>query len=106
MHATRTAVLLAADHDLDVLSEMEHELRKRYDADYRVVCESSAEVVIARLEELKTAGEELALVLAEQCLPGTTGFLEYVCRIYSTAKRALLIVRRPRRLVVPCSNQF
>jgi len=90
---SKTPVLLAVDHDLDALSEIQRELRKRYEQDYRVVCESSTEAATARLEELKAAGEELALVLAEQWMPGTAGteFLEYVRRIYPTAKRALLI---------------
>jgi thioredoxin reductase (NADPH) len=90
---SQTPVLLAVDHDLDALSEIQRELRKRYDQDYRVVCESSTEAATARLEELKAGGEELALVLSEQWMPGMTGteFLEYVRRIYPTAKRALLI---------------
>jgi hypothetical protein len=103
---SKTPVLLAVDHDLDALSEIERELRKRYDQDYRVVCESSTEAATARLEDLKAAGEELALVLAEQWMPGTTGtaFLEYVRRLFPTAKRALLIgwwgsgrIGRPQR---------
>jgi thioredoxin reductase (NADPH) len=90
---SKTPVLLAVDHDLDALSEIERELRKRYDQDYRVMCESSTDAATARLEDLKAAGEELALVLAEQWMPGTTGtaFLEYVRRLFPTAKRALLI---------------
>jgi thioredoxin reductase (NADPH) len=90
---SETPVLLAVDHDLDALSEIQRELRKRYAQDYRVVCERSTEAATARLEELEAAGEELALVLAEQWMPGTTGteFLEYVRRIYPTAKRALLV---------------
>ena len=90
---SKTPVLLAVDHDLDALSEIQRELRKRYDQDYRVMCESSTEAATARLEELKAAGEEVALVLADQWMPGTNGteFLEYVRRIYPTAKRALLI---------------
>jgi thioredoxin reductase (NADPH) len=90
---SKTPVLLAVDHDLEALSEIQRELRKRYDQDYRIMCESSTEAATARLEELKAAGEELALVLAEQWMPGTNGteFLEYVRRIYPTAKRALLI---------------
>jgi thioredoxin reductase (NADPH) len=90
---SKTSVLLAVDRDLDALSEIQRELRKRYDQDYRVVCESSTEAATARVEELKAAGEELALVLTEQWMPGTTGteFLEYIRRIYPTAKRALLI---------------
>jgi thioredoxin reductase (NADPH) len=90
---SKTPVLLAVDHDLDALSEIQRELHKRYDQDYRVMCESSTEAATARLEELKAAGEEVALVLADQWMPGTNGteFLEYVRRIYPTAKRALLI---------------
>ena len=89
----KPAVLLAVDDHPEALDKIGHELRKRYDADYRIACESSVEAATRRLEKLKAAGEEVALVLADQWMPGTTGteFLEHVQRIYPTAKRALLV---------------
>jgi thioredoxin reductase (NADPH) len=89
----KPAVLLAVDDDPEALDKIGHELRKRYDADYRIACESSVAAATRRLEKLKAAGEEVALVLADQWMPGTTGteFLEHVQRIYPTAKRALLV---------------
>ena len=42
-------------------------------AHYQVVSGSSAEVALARLEELKAAGADVPLVLAGQRLPGMSG---------------------------------
>ena len=86
-------VLLAVDDDPRSLGKTGRELRKRYGEDYRIVCEGSAEAGMRRLRELKAADEEVAVVLADQWMPGMSGteFLGRVRRLYPTAKRALLI---------------
>jgi thioredoxin reductase (NADPH) len=85
-------VLLAVDEDPGARGRIERELRKRYGEDYRVVCEGSAEAAMAKLEKFEAAGEEVALVLADQWMPGTSGmeFLACARRLYPTAKRVLL----------------
>ena len=44
-------VILAVDGDPGDLKVIERELRSRYDADYRVVCEQSAEAGLRRLRD-------------------------------------------------------
>jgi thioredoxin reductase (NADPH) len=90
--ATRP-VLLAVDADADARGRIEGELRKRYGEDYRVVSEGSTEAAMARLREFEAAGEEVAVVLADQWMPGMSGteFLARVRHHFPTAKRALLI---------------
>ncbi len=85
-------VLLAVDETAESLGKVERELHNRYGDDYRVVCESSTEAAMKRLLDLKAAGEEVAVVLADQWLTGTTGveFLGRIRQLYPTAKRALL----------------
>src|ERR671916_201955 len=61
---TPKPVLLAVDA-AETFCEVERELRDRYGNDYRVVCESSAEAGMRRVQQLKTANEEVALVLAD-----------------------------------------
>jgi thioredoxin reductase (NADPH) len=91
-HASRP-VLLAVDDDVADLREISRELHKRYGEDYRVVCERYPEAALRRLQDLEEAGEEVALVLADQWMEGMSGpdFLTRAGEISSTAKRALLV---------------
>ncbi len=86
-------VLVAVEDDDDDLERISRELLKRYGEDYRIVCETSAERGLERLRELKAAGEDVVLVLADQWLPGASGteFLARTHDLFPTAKRALLI---------------
>jgi thioredoxin reductase (NADPH) len=88
-------VLLAVDGDPGARRVIEHELRKRYGEDYRVVCVGSAEVAMHRLQGFAAAGDDVAVVLADQWTPGMSGteFLTRVKNVYPTAKRALLIAQ-------------
>ena len=91
-------VLLAVDDDLIALATIEHELRQRYGSYYRVTCEDSPEAGMRTLRELRAADQEVAVVLADQWMPGMTGveFLTHTRRLYPDAKRALLFERGNR----------
>ena len=86
-------VMLVVDDDPIALERVERELRKRYGADYEVACENSAEAGLQRLAELKASGEDMALMLADQRMPGMKGieFLSRAHQVYPLAKRLLLI---------------
>jgi thioredoxin reductase (NADPH) len=86
-------VLFAIDEDASALSVVERELVDRYARSYRVVCVSSSEEAMVELEELKDAGEDVALVLAAQTFEGTTGseLLGKVRDVHAHAQRGLLI---------------
>jgi PleD family two-component response regulator len=66
-------VLLAVDDDADDRAKIEHELYDRYGRSYRIVCEASAEAGMSTLETLRTAGEEVAVVLADLWMPKMPG---------------------------------
>ena len=89
-------VLVAVDDDHDDLGRISRELIKRYGEDYSIVCEASAEGGLESLRELKAAGEDVALVLADAWLSGASGteFLSRAHHLFPTAKRALLISQR------------
>ncbi len=86
-------MLVAIDDDPDVLARIEQELLKRYGEDYRVVCESSVEAGMEALRRLKAAGDEVAVALADQWMPGMNGteFLSRAHQLFPTARRALLV---------------
>jgi thioredoxin reductase (NADPH) len=96
--STSEPVLLAVDDDPNALGRIEHELRQRYGSYYRVACEDSPEVGMQTLRELRAAGEDVAVVLADQWMPGMTGveFLTHTRQLYPGAKRALLFERGNR----------
>src|ERR687889_690727 len=100
--ATRP-VVLAVDDQVTDLREISRELHKRYGEDYRVVCERSPEAALGRLRELEEAGEEVALVLADQWMAQIDGpdFLTRAGEISPTAKRALLVDWGDRAAVRP-----
>jgi thioredoxin reductase (NADPH) len=86
-------VLLAADDDPQGLARVRTELERRYAGDYRIECSGSGAEALAALERLHEEGASVALVLADQWMPGLTG-AELLCRagqLHPDARRALLI---------------
>src|SRR5262249_32930296 len=86
-------VLVVVDDEDTSLQALARELESRYGAHYQVVSGSSAEVALACLTELKAAGADVPLVLADQRLPGVGGtqLLARVRRFFPTARRGLLV---------------
>ena len=66
-------VLVVVDDEDTSLLALTAELESRYGAHYQVVSASSPEVALARLAELKAAGADAPLVLADQWMPGMSG---------------------------------
>ena len=84
-------MLLAVDEPA-ARSGIEGELRKRYGADYEVICEPSGAAALVRLEQVRARGGQVALVLADLRLPDMSG-IELMARVGGldpAAKRALL----------------
>jgi thioredoxin reductase (NADPH) len=86
-------VLLAVDADPSALGEVERELRDRYGSRYRISSTQSPDEALELLAQLTPGGDEVALVLAGERLPDTTGgeFLGRVRQLHPHAKRGLLV---------------
>lgn len=86
-------LLVAVDDDPNQLRDVERELHKGYEPDYRVCCLSSTDEALATLDELAAAGEQVALVLAGEVLAGAPGtaLLAEVRRTFPHAQRVLLV---------------
>jgi thioredoxin reductase (NADPH) len=85
-------VLLAVDDEPAARSGIEAELRKRYGADYEVLCEGSGAAALGALEQVKARGGTVALVLADMWMPDMSG-IELLTKVHTldpAAKRALL----------------
>jgi thioredoxin reductase (NADPH) len=82
-------VLMAVDHDRDILTTMQRDLSRRFAADYRIVTADTPDAVLADLD----ADDHVAVVIASQWLTDTTGvdFLSVCHQLYPDAKRLLLV---------------
>src|SRR5919106_1268742 len=86
-------VLVAVDDDRAALDRIKTTLLRRYGGEYRIVCEPSAAAAMGALERMRRAGDEVALVLADQWLAEESGseLLGRVHSLHPNSKRALLI---------------
>jgi len=86
-------VLLAVDDSAEDLGVIRGELARRYGEDYLVLCAGSADEALDELKRVTAVGHPVALVLADQWMPDTTGseLLSRVRREHPEAKRGLLI---------------
>jgi thioredoxin reductase (NADPH) len=85
-------VLLVVDDDPQVLAAVRRDLRGRYRESYMVVSATSGEEALATIHELKARGDELALVISDQRMPGVQG-TEVLVRsreVYPLARRVML----------------
>jgi thioredoxin reductase (NADPH) len=85
-------VIVVVDDDDQALARTTEELRRRYGGDYEIAGEHAPEQALARIEGLRPP-RTLALVLADQWMPGSTGadFLARVRGAAPQAKRGLLV---------------
>jgi thioredoxin reductase (NADPH) len=85
-------VILAVDDDRQVLSALRRDLRARYRDRYAIVSAGSGDEGLAAVRELKARGEQLALIVSDQRMPGTLGveFLAQSREMYPLAQRVLL----------------
>jgi thioredoxin reductase (NADPH) len=86
-------VMMSVGEDVTKLQLVEQELRKRYSADYEVICDPSAEAALAMLQALKNEDRQVALLFTDQSLPEMTGieFLNQAHNLHPNAKRILLV---------------
>ncbi len=85
-------VLFAIDDDISVLDAVVEDLRRRYGKDYRILRAASGQAAVDICRELKDRGDDVALFLSDQRMPGMTGveLLQRVMVPYPHAKRVLL----------------
>jgi thioredoxin reductase (NADPH) len=89
---TRPVILVVDDEPMPLATLLDA-LQRRYGEDYRVLSYSSPQEAIEECERMRIDGEQLALVIADQWMPGMNGLdlLRRVHEIQPTAQRALLV---------------
>src|SRR5436305_10278457 len=88
----RRAAMLVVDDEPAVLAAVARDLRRRFGERYRIVRAPSPEEALAAVRELRRRGEHVALLVADQRMPGMSG-TEYLVRareLVPDAKRVLL----------------
>lgn len=96
---TSRPVILIVDDDPSELAALSEALGRRFGADYEIVALGSGSAALDELRRLHSAGQEVALVIADQWMPGVTGteVLSRVREIDPDTKRALLVDWGDRR---------
>ncbi len=102
----RPAVLVVDDEPV-VLAAVARDLRRGFGEHYRIVRAGSGEEALEVLGELVRRGEQVALLLADQRMPGLSG-TEYLVRareIVPTAKRVLLTAYADTEAAIQAINE-
>ena len=90
--ARRRAAIVAVDDEPTVLAAVARDLRRRFGERYRIVRATSGAEALDALRRLRTRGDQVALLIADQRMPGMAGtdYLVEARKLVPEAKRVLL----------------
>jgi thioredoxin reductase (NADPH) len=103
----RRPAILVVDDEPVVLAAVSRDLRRGFGERYRIVRAGSGEEALEVLRELGRRGEQVALLVADQRMPGLSG-TDYLVRareIVPTAKRVLLTAYADTEAAIQAINQ-
>src|SRR4051812_50048734 len=69
----RRAAIVCVDDEPAVLAAVARDLRRKFGERYRIVRATSGDEALGALKELVTRGEQVALLVADQRMPGPSG---------------------------------
>src|ERR1700761_3720207 len=103
----RRPAIVGVDDEPAVLAAVSRDLRRGFGEHYRIVRAASGEEALEVLRELVRRGEQVALLVADQRMPGLSG-TDYLVRareIVPTAKRVLLTAYADTQAAIQAINE-
>ena len=99
--------ILAVDDEPTVLAAVSRDLRRQFGESYRIVRAGSGGEALDLLAEMRRRGDALALMIADQRMPGMEGtaFLTRAREIYPDAKRTLLTAYADTQAAISAINE-
>src|SRR3954451_18295285 len=103
----RRAAIVAVDDEPAVLAAVARDLRRQFGERYRIVRATSGAEALTALRELVTRGEQVALLVADQRMPGMSGtdYLVEARKIFPDAKRVLLTAYADTEAAIAAINE-
>jgi thioredoxin reductase (NADPH) len=104
---TARPAILAVDDEPTVLAAVARDLRKGFGKDYRIMRAGSGAEALELLAELRRRGDTVAMLIADQRMPGMEG-TDYLVRartIYPEAKRLLLTAYADTEAAISAINE-
>jgi thioredoxin reductase (NADPH) len=105
--ARRRPAIVVVDDEPAVLAAVARDLRRGFGEHYRIVRVDSGEKALDTLRELVRRGEQVALLIADQRMPGLSGtdYLVRARQIVPTAKRVLLTAYADTEAAIQAINE-
>ncbi len=103
----RRPTILAVDDEPSVLAAVARDLRRGFGEHYRILRAGSGSEALELLTEMRRRGESLAMVVADQRMPGMEGteLLVKARQIYPEAKRVLLTAYADTQAAIAAINE-
>jgi thioredoxin reductase (NADPH) len=103
----RRVAILAVDDEPAVLAAVARDLRVGFGEHYRVLRAGSGEEALGILRELSARGDEVAMLIADQRMPGMPGtdYLLEARKIFPDAKRVLLTAYADTEAAIAAINE-
>jgi thioredoxin reductase (NADPH) len=103
----RRAAIVAVDDEPAVLAAVARDLRRGFGERYRVLRASSGAEALEILRELRTRGDQVALLIADQRMPGMPGteYLVEARKLVPDAKRVLLTAYADTEAAIAAINE-
>jgi thioredoxin reductase (NADPH) len=103
----RRATILAVDDEPSVLAAVARDLRRGFGEHYRVLRATSGADALELLNEMRRRGESLAMIIADQRMPGMEGteLLVKARQLYPEAKRVLLTAYADTQAAIAAINE-
>jgi thioredoxin reductase (NADPH) len=103
----RRATILAVDDEPTVLAAVARDLRRGFGERYRILRAGSGPEALELLGEMRRRGENLALTVADQRMPGMEGtdLLVKARQVYPDAKRVLLTAYADTQAAIAAINE-